>query len=80
MDTAEAATPVFKKEFIKEGVIIQSKNYELKLDEDIYTLTMGIYNNETIKFNLIQKNKFSIINFTKVYDYHEITKKLLLSN
>ena len=80
MDTAEAATPVFKKEFIKEGVIIQSKNYELKLDEDIYSLTMGIYNNETIKFNLIQKNKFSIINFTKVYDYHEITKKLLLSN
>ena len=80
MDSSEAATPVFKKDFINKGSIIQSKNYELKLTEDIYSLNISIYKNETIKFNLIQINKLSLINFIKVYDYNEITKKLLLSN
>ena len=70
MDSSEAATPIFNKDFIKEGQIIQSKNYELKLNEDTYSLTMSIYKNETIKFNLIQINKFSPINYIKTYDYN----------
>lgn len=77
MDTSEAATPISNK--IKPSKeLLESKTYELKLNEDVYSLIIQIYSNKTINFIIKQINEFNPVNYIKAYNYNEITKILLL--
>ena len=62
-----------------EPEIIETKKYEMKLNEDIYMLIMDMYSNENINFKISPKNDLlSKANFSKVYSYEELIKKLIL--
>jgi len=80
MNSPEPPTPISFENVNKVGQLNKNKKYELKLDEEIYSLTMNLYSNEKIQFNITKNSEFSLYNYTKSYDYSEITKKFLLPN
>ena len=57
---------------------IESKSYELKIDEDIIKLIMELNSNETILFKAKKKEDLSFHFFIREYNYEELIKILLL--
>ena len=70
----EAPSPVK----IKEDELISNKEYELHLNDDIYSLVMEINNKDTIFLKLKQINDLCFYNYNKQYKYEELIDLLLL--
>lgn len=66
--------PIFET---PEKEIENSKEYELKLNKDIYLLNMS-KDSDIIHFNVKQINELSYYNYENEYKYDELIKKLLL--
>lgn len=81
MDSYETITPNIneKTNTSKENELIEYKSYDLKLNEDIYELTMKIIPSEKIYFKASQKNIISPINYIKEYKYEELIEIFFLS-
>ena len=62
-----------------EIIIIDKKNYELKLNNTLYILLIEITNKEQIIFTLKPQEDTSYKFYYKKYDYNSIVKKLKLS-
>ena len=58
--------------------VIQTKEYEVQINADNFTLRIDIYSNQAIHFNLKQTNKLSIYYYEKYYTYDDLTKTLKL--
>ena len=57
---------------------LASKEYELKLEEDIYTLKLALLSNEKISFHIRQINNISYYYFYNEYEYDTLIKELVL--
>ena len=58
--------------------LIESKNYELKLNLDIYSISMELLSDKIICFKAKKKNNPTMSNYSKDYKYEELIKKLIL--
>ena len=74
MDDPEQDTP--KAEGSKK--VIQSVQHELNFNNNIYLLTIEMYSNEKINFNLRQINNISLVTYNKEYEYEKMINILLL--
>ena len=74
MDNPEQDTP--KAEGSKK--VIQSVQHELNFNNNIYLLTIEMYSNEKINFNLRQINDISLVTYNKEYEYEKMSNILLL--
>ena len=74
MDYAEVEAP----ETPSPELLINSKNYEIKLDNDTYSLLMEIYSNDKLYFKLRKSNNIQLYQYIKEYKYNEILNLLLL--
>ena len=74
MDYAEIEAP----ETPSPELLINSKNYEIKLDNDTYSLLMEIYSNDKLYFKLRKSNNIQLYQYIKEYKYNEILNLLLL--
>ena len=63
----------------KENDIKEVKSYNLKLNDEIYEVTMELYSNEKITFKVKQANTISYINYIKTYKYEELLSSFLLT-
>ena len=54
METVEAPTPFFIQDY--QFKLIESKKYELKIGEEIYSLLLEIYSDNNIYFKLRKTN------------------------
>ena len=76
MDFLEPATPIqINKESKK---IIESVQHELNCNNNIYLLTIEMYSNEKINFNIRQINNISLYTYNKEYEYEKLINILLL--
>ena len=75
-------TPIFKNIKISNpnnNEILETKKYELKLNTDTYILIIEMYSTEEIHFKAYLKNNLlSTTNFSNVFTYEELIKKLIL--
>jgi len=62
----------------KPGTIIETKEYELKLNNDIYILKLEIDSNNKIYFKLRQINNISYYNYYNEFTYEELINILCL--
>ena len=62
----------------KNAEPIMSKEYELILDKDTYSLVIEIISKEKISFNIRQVNNISYSYFYQEYDYETLIKELVL--
>ena len=60
------------------GQINISKEYELNLDQDTYSLKIEVISNETISYYLRQINNISFTYYYKEYNYETLVKELVL--
>ena len=74
MDYAEVEAP----ETPSPELLINSKNYKIKLDNDTYSLLMEIYSNDKLYFKLRKSNNIQLYQYIKEYKYNEILNLLLL--
>ena len=58
--------------------LTHSQEYDFKINDDNYKLTINVYSNQTIHFYIKQTNKITIYYYEKEYTYDEITKTLIL--
>ena len=66
------------KRIIEErGNIIESKEYEIEMNEQKYILILEKYK-DIINFRLRKKEKMILIEYNKEYEYEEMIKELLL--
>ena len=63
----------------KKYNILESKEYELKLDNDIYLLKMELKLNDIISLNIRKINDLSFYYYSKEYKYDNLTNLLLLN-
>ena len=77
MDAAETPIPLESNKF---NDILESKEYELKLDNDIYLLKMELHSNDLIIFNLRQMNNLSFNCYYEKYEYDNLLNLLLLNH
>ena len=63
----------------KKYNILESKEYELKLDNDIYLLKMELKLNDIISLKIRQINDLSFYYYSKEYKYDNLIKLLLLN-
>ena len=76
MDFLEPATPIqINKESKK---IIESVQHELNCNNNIYLLTIEMYSNEKINFNIRQINNISLYAYHKELRYEKLINILLL--
>ena len=61
-----------------DSIPIESKSYELKINEDIIKLIMELNSNETILFKAKKNGDLSFHFFIREYNYEELIKILLL--
>ena len=73
MEECGPAKPVFV-----DISLIETKNYSLKLGEDIYTLTIETYTDGKINFKLKQTNSTTLLYYYKEYTFDEMIQKLYL--
>ena len=59
---------------------IETKEYDLKIEEEKYKLKIAIYQEPIIKFHIRQTNKISTCYYEKEYAYNEMTTILKLAN
>ena len=59
-------------------VLLESKKYELKYKEDIYSLLIERYSDDYIQFELKKSNNISLYHYKNKYKYNDITKILSL--
>ena len=59
--------------------LLESREYELKLDNDIYLLKMELYSNDLITLNIRQINNLSFYYYIE-YNYDKLLILLLLTN
>ena len=78
MEYIEAPTPYLKPKKETEVKIIDSKNYELNLGENAYSLLMETDSEDKLHFKLNNPNKLSLTTYEKIYKYDEILNLLLL--
>ena len=60
--------------------LIDSKKYELKYKEDIYSLLIERYSDGYMQFELRKSNNISLYHYINKYNYKDITKILSLQN
>ena len=60
--------------------LIDSKKYELKYKEDIYSLLIERYSDDYIQFELRKSNNISLYHYINKYNYKDITKIFSLQN
>ena len=60
------------------GQINISKEYELILDQDTYSLKIEVISKEKISYNLRQINNISFTYYYKEYNYETLVKELVL--
>ena len=77
MEEIEAPTPIDINN--KENYLLESKEYELKLDNDIYLLKMELKLNDIISLKIRQINDLSFYYYSKDYKYDNLAKLLLLN-
>ena len=58
---------------------LESKEYELKLDNDIYLLKMELHSNNLISLSVRQTNNLSLYYYYKEFKYESLTNLLLLN-
>jgi methyl-accepting chemotaxis protein len=66
------------RENANKNELKETKKYELKLNADIYIITMEMYSNETINFKATLKSNLSLSNYSKIFTYEELIKKLIM--
>ena len=76
MENIEAPMPYNTPNF--QLKLIESKKYELKYKEDIYSLLIERYSDDNIFFKLRKSNNLSIYNYMNKYNYNDITRLFLL--
>ena len=76
MENIEAPVPYETPGFLLK--LLESKKYELKYKDDIYSLLVERYSDENIYFKLRKSNNLSMYHYMKKYNYDEITKHFLL--
>ena len=59
--------------------MIKNKNYNLKLNDATYVLTMISYSNNTISFKAKKNDDLSFLSFSNLYKYEELIKILSIS-
>jgi len=60
--------------------LLESKKYELKYKDDIYSLLVERFSDENIYFKLRKSNNLSLYHYMNKYNYDEIVKHFLLLN
>ena len=76
METVEAPTPFFIQDY--QFKLIESKKYELKIGEEIYSLLLEIYSDNNIYFKLRKTNNSSFYHYMNKFNYNDITQLFLL--
>ena len=76
MENIEAPEPYETPGYLMK--LIESKKYELKYEDDTYTLLVERYSDENIYFKLRKSNNLSLFHFMNKCDYNGITKSFLL--
>ena len=76
MKEIETPTPI---DINNKPSLLESKEYELKLDNDTYLLKMELNLNEQINLNLRKVNNLSFYCYSKEYKYDSLLKLLLLN-
>ncbi len=61
-------------------MILDSKRYELKYKEDIYSLLIERSSDDYIHFELRKSNNISMFHYINKYKYNDIIKILSLQN
>ena len=74
MDFQEPLTPKNKE----SKKLIQNVQHELKFNNNVYLLTIELYSNEKINFNIRQINNISFYTYNKEYEYENLINILLL--
>ena len=74
MEDAEIEVP----ETPSQELLINSKKYEMKLDQDSYLLLMEIYSNDKLCFKLRKSNNIQLYQYSNEYKYEDILNLLLL--
>ena len=76
MESSDAPTPfLIQKNQFK---IIESKKYELKYENEEFSLLMEIYSDDNIYFKLRKSKNLSLYEYSNKHNYNEITKLFLL--
>ena len=60
--------------------LLDSKRYELKYKEDIYSLLIERHSGDNIQFELRKSSNISMYNYINKYKYKDMTKILSLQN
>ena len=76
MENIEAPEPYETPNFLMK--LIQSKKYELKYKDDIYSLLVERYSDENIYFKLRKLNNLSLYHYMNKCNYDDIIKIFLL--
>ena len=71
MEQIESLTPEFDE-------ALESKTYDLPVNDNIYELKMEAINTEKLSFTVRQKDKINVLSYEKIFNYDEITKIFLL--
>ena len=58
--------------------LLDSKGYELKYKEDIYSLLIERYSDDYIQFELRKSNSISLYHYITKYKFNDIIKRLSL--
>ena len=62
--------------FMKPLKLINSRKYEAHYGEDIYSLLLEMYSNDTISFKLKKINDLSLYQYANRYNYNQLVKLL----
>ena len=74
----QESSAIRPKRIIEErGNIIESKEYQIEMNEKKYILILEKYKDK-INFRLRKKEKMILIEYNKEYEYEEMIKELLL--
>ena len=66
--------------FMKPLKLINSRKYETNYGEDIYSLLLEMYSNDTISFKLKKINDLSLYQYANRYNYNQLVKLLSMQN
>ena len=69
---------IFKLETKMPRRLIESKKYELKYEEDVYSLFIKLYSDETICFKLRKENSLALNQYGNIFNYDKMTTLFLL--
>jgi hypothetical protein len=81
MDYQQVETPapiVQKPEIVFNNKEPSQNNYELKINNDTYSITIETINDKKIHFKVLQTNNMSFYYYEETYEYEKISKILFL--